>query len=470
MNLTLAEAGIGAGAVLEAPESWANAGSLLVRGYGIDAGAVGPGELFFAVAGEEADGHDRVAAALARGAIGAVVARARVASLPDAALAAPLLVAEDPRGALQLLAAHVRRRWGRRLVAVAGSAGKTVAVEATAAALGAKFAVLDPQGRSSAGLGVALQLLRLEPHHEFAVVKMGMSRAGEIAALARMAAPDWGVVTNVGTAQIGSFAEGRAGIARGLFELVAALPAKGVAFLNCDDAYVSQFGRNFLGKAIYFGAGPCADPQIVEAQEDENGLRLHYRYGDTTGSFAVRLPGLHNASNVCAALAVALEAGVELEAAVTALSALTAAEGHGRTLAMGGATILDESAGSNPETLRSMIHTLASRPGRRRILVAGEIAGLGEQGPALHAASGKAAAEAGLDLVLGVKGDAEHLASAACAGGVAAIFLRSAEAAGEWLVNHIEPGDVVLVKGSPGAGLGQVIEALRAPISTSERL
>src|SRR6202167_2943176 len=262
MNLTLAEAAIGAGAVLEAPASIGNAGALKATGYSIDSRTVSPGELFFAVRGERHDGHDFVAAAFERGAVSAVVSRARAASLPDAVLAHAMLIAEDPLAAMQTLAHHVRRQWGRRVVAITGSAGKTTTKEAIAAALGAKFHVLKSRGNLNNGFGLPLQLLRLEPEHEYAVVEMGMNHLGEIAALARIAAPDWGVVTNVGTAHIENFDQGQAGIARAKYELIAALPGTGVAFLNCSDAYVSQFGRDFHGKVVYFGIGPCADPQI----------------------------------------------------------------------------------------------------------------------------------------------------------------------------------------------------------------
>ncbi len=142
--------------------SVANAGALVASGYSIDSRTVAPGELFFAVRGERLDGHDFVAAALERGAVAAVVSRARVATLPDAALAAPLLIAEDPLIALQSLAAHVRRRWGRRVVAITGSAGKTTTKEAIAAALGAKFNVLKSQGNLNNAFGLPLQLLRLD--------------------------------------------------------------------------------------------------------------------------------------------------------------------------------------------------------------------------------------------------------------------------------------------------------------------
>jgi UDP-N-acetylmuramoyl-tripeptide--D-alanyl-D-alanine ligase len=468
MKLTLAEAAIGAGAVLEAPADWANAGTLMVSGYSIDSRTVGAGELFFAVRGERLDGHDFVEAALQRGTVAAVVSRARVAQLPDAVLARPLLIAEDPLLALQALAAHVRRRWGKRVVAVTGSAGKTTTKEAVAAALGAKFNVLKSRGNLNNGFGLPLELLRLEAEHDVAVIEMGMNHAGEIATLARIAAPDWGVVTNVGTAHVENFADGQAGIARAKFELVEALPASGIAFLNCDDAYVSQFGRDFPGRVVYFGAGPCADPQTVEANEDAAGLHVKFRAGEREGSLAMQLLGAHNASNAMAGLAVALEAGVDLDAAVGALASLTAGDKRGQVIEIGGATILNDSYNSNPEALRSMIRTLAARSAERRILVAGEMLELGEQGVALHAICGRAAAEADLDLVAGVQGNAVHLAAAACASGVASLFLPDAEEAGRWLAQTLRPGDVVLVKGSRGVHLERAIEILKEGIEVVE--
>ena len=152
MKLTLSEAAMGASALLEAPASVANAGALVASGYSIDSRTVAEGELFFAVKGERLDGHDFVVGAVRRGAVGAVVSRARVASLPDAVLAAPLLIVEDPLVALQSLAAHVRRHWGKRVVAVTGSAGKTTTKDAIGAALGAGLNVLKSQGNLNLSL------------------------------------------------------------------------------------------------------------------------------------------------------------------------------------------------------------------------------------------------------------------------------------------------------------------------------
>ena len=316
--------------------------------------------------------------------------------------------------------------------------------------------MLKSRGNLNNGFGLPLELLRLEPEHDIAVVEMGMNHPGEIAALARIAAPDWGVVTNVGTAHIENFSDGQAGIARAKFELVEALPGSGVAFLNCSDPYVSQFGRDFAGRVVYFGDGPCADPQIVEASEDIAGLHISFRAGEREGKFTLQLLGTHNGSNAMAGLAVALEAGVDLDAAVAALATLTAGDKRGQVIEIDGATILNDSYNSNPEALNSMIRTLAARPAERRILVAGEMLEMGEHGPALHAACGRVAAEAGLDLVAGVQGNAVHLAAAACMGGVASLFLPSAQEAGLWLKQTLAPrrcgARQRFARGAPGAG------------------
>jgi UDP-N-acetylmuramoyl-tripeptide--D-alanyl-D-alanine ligase len=154
---------------------------------------------------------------------------------------------------------------------------------------------------------------------------------------------------------------------------------------------------------------------------------------------------------------------------MAAISSLAPGDKRGQVIEIGEATILNDSYNSNPEALRSMIRTLAARPAEgRRILVAGEMLELGDQGPALHIACGRTAAEAGLDLVVAVEGNAEHLATAACAGGVPAVFLRDADAAGQWLVENLRPGDVVLVKGSRGVHLERAIETLSRHVASQE--
>jgi UDP-N-acetylmuramoyl-tripeptide--D-alanyl-D-alanine ligase len=434
--------------------------SIVATGYSIDSRTLRPGDLFFAVRGERFDGHDFVRAALERGACAAVVARDRNAGLKD--ISGLLLEVDDVLSALQRLAAAVRRHWGKRVVAITGSAGKTTTKEAIAAVLATRFKVLKSLGNLNNGYGLPLQLLRLDHEHDVAVIEMGMSAAGEIAALCRIAAPDWGVVTNVGHAHTEFFADGIAGVARAKYELVESLPRHGVAFLNCDDAYVSQFGRDFEGKVVYYGRGPCGDPHAESVESlGADGLRVHLRAGEQRCELHLHLPGEHNAANALAAVAVGVEAGIPLSECCAALENLLPEEKRGRVLTVRGATLINDAYNSNPEALKSMIRTLAAMPAQRRILVAGEMLELGPEADALHAACGKAAATAGIQVIIGVRGHAKQIAEAARAAGAEAIFVETPEDAGAWLQENLKPGDAVLLKGSRGVRLERALDLIQ---------
>ena len=228
----------------------------VASGYSIDSRTLQPGELFFAVRGERLDGHDFVEAALAKGAVGAVVRKDRLGRYPvEGAVCWRSTIRSL---ALQHLGAAVRRLWGKPLIAVTGSAGKTTTKEAIAHVLATRHRVLKSQGNLNNHFGMPLQLLKLEPEHELAVIEMGMSHAGEITELARLAQPDCGVVTMVAPVHL-EFFDSIAAIARAKYELIESLPAGGIAVLNADDEYVSQFGRDFHGRVVTFGVHKPAD-------------------------------------------------------------------------------------------------------------------------------------------------------------------------------------------------------------------
>ena len=437
--------------------------NLAATGYSIDSRTLQPGDLFFAVSGEHFDGHDFITAAFAKGAVAAVAARKKSGAITGDQ---PLLVVDDPLAAMQHLATAVRKHWGKRVVAITGSAGKTTTKEAIAAVLGTQLNVLKSQGNLNNGFGLPLQLLKLQPEHQVAVIEMGMSAAGEIAALAKIAAPEWGVVTNVGNAHAEFFSDGIAGVARAKYELIQSLPAHGTAFLNCDDPYVSQFGRDFAGRVIYFGRGPCADPR-VEATESlgAEGVRVHVRAGESKTSFHLQLLGAHNVSNAMAAIAVGIASGIPLETCCSALASLQPDEKRGRVVSVRGAKVINDSYNSNPEALKAMIDTLAAVPishTGRRILVAGEMLELGPQSDLMHAACGAKAAQAGIDVVIGVRGQARNITDKAAERGVPAIFFDAPEEAGRWLRQNLRSDDVVLLKASRGVRLERAFEVLIA--------
>ncbi len=215
--------------------------------------------------GERLDGHDYVQAALANGAVAAVVSNRWVvpAEVDESALLRVSDCEDCVLRALQQLAHAVRREWGGRVIGVTGSAGKTTTKEAVAQVLGAKFKVLKSAGNLNNAFGLPLQLLKLEREHEVAVIEMGMNHAGEIAALAKIAEPNWAVVSNVAPVHLEFFPDGIAGIARAKYELIEALPRDGVAVLNFDDPYVASLGEGMGDRAVFYGmgevrrCGPC---------------------------------------------------------------------------------------------------------------------------------------------------------------------------------------------------------------------
>ena len=427
----------------------------VARGYSIDSRTIAPGELFFAVRGERLDGHDYVQSALEKGAVGAVVARSQLRHFPQPK---GLLSVDDTLQSLQSLATAVRRLWGKKLIGVTGSTGKTTTKELIAHVLGMRLRVLKSEGNLNNHFGLPLQLLRLEPEHDIAVLEMGMSHAGEITALARIAHPEIGVVTNVAPVHLGFF-RSIADIARAKYELIASLPAGGTAVLNADDPYVSQFGRDFHGNVIMYA---CEHAAPVRAQN----VRSRGLEGESfdllteSGTLPVRLAliGRHNVYNALAAVAVGLNEGVTPADAVSALASIAPSNKRGEIIQHHGITIINDCYNSNPKALEAMVDALAQLPAERRIVVAGEMLELGEAGPELHRASGRHIAESKIDMLIGVRGLAQYMVEEARKAGAAADFVATADEAGQWLAREARKGDAVLMKASRGVKLERALE------------
>jgi UDP-N-acetylmuramoyl-tripeptide--D-alanyl-D-alanine ligase len=432
-------------------------------GYSIDSRTIGAGEVFFAVKGERFDGHDYVAVALADGAVAAVVSNQWI--VPSEVDATKLLrVAECDDCvllALQRLAHAVRKDWGGRVIGVTGSAGKTTTKEAVAQVLSARFHVLKSAGNLNNAFGLPLQLLKLEREHEVAVIEMGMNHAGEIAALAKIAAPDWAVVSNVAPVHIEFFPDGLAGIARAKYELVESLPSNGIAVLNFDDPYVKQFGNNLGDRAIYYGTEPGAKVLAEDIKEaGTDGVRFNVVVNGDREPVQLKLLGKHNVLNALAAIGVGLSSGMSLKESAEALRALEPGDKRGEILTWRGATLINDCYNSNPRALDAMVDALLAMPGNRHIVVAGEMLELGADADALHAACGSRMAEKGVSIVIGVRGHAAALVDAATRGGVEAIFLPSPEEAGAWLRGQLREGDIVLLKASRGVRLERALDDL----------
>jgi UDP-N-acetylmuramoyl-tripeptide--D-alanyl-D-alanine ligase len=428
----------------------------VAEGYSIDSRTLRPGQLFFAVQGERLDGHDYVEQALAAGAVAAVINKTQGSRFSDQG---KLIQVADTTAALQALGAGVRRLWGKPLIAITGSAGKTTTKEATAHVLAARWQVLKSEGNLNNHFGLPLQLLRLQPEHDLAVVELGMSHAGEIAALAALAQPNVGVVTMVAPVHL-EFFDSVAGIARAKYELIASLQAGSTAVLNADDDYVSQFGRDFHGKVLTFGIRRPADVcgENIEPLGAE-GMRFALVCGGSRSTVRLPLVGEHNLYNALAAAAVAIDRGMSVNEIADSLGTLRPADKRGEVLEIAGATVLNDCYNSNPKALNAMVDALASLSAKRRIAVAGEMLELGPAGEELHRACGRHMAEQKIDVVIAVRGLARYIAEGAAAGGIQAEFVDTPEQAGEALAHEVKSGDAVLLKASRGVRLERAIDA-----------
>jgi UDP-N-acetylmuramoyl-tripeptide--D-alanyl-D-alanine ligase len=433
----------------------------VAQAYSIDSRTIGRGQLFFAVKGERLDGHDFVASALEKGAVGAVV---RKDQLHRYASHAQLLAVEDTLVALQTLATAVRKLWGKPLVGVTGSAGKTTTKEAIAHVLATRFRVLKSEGNFNNHFGLPLMLLKLEPEHDVAVIEMGMSHAGEIRALAKIAQPEIGVVTNVAPVHL-QFFESIAGIARAKYELIESLPANGTAVLNADDEYVSQFGRDFRGKVVLYGTLSASTVRAENIQpKGADGSEFDVVIGNSRARLQLPLVGSHNVLNALAAVAVGIERGLKLTEAAEALATLAPPDKRGQVVQLGNITVLNDCYNSNPKALDAMVDALVAMPARRRIVVAGEMLELGAAGEELHRQAGRHMAEKKVDALLGVRGLAQAMVESAAGAGVRAEFVNTPEAAGEWLARETRDGDVVLLKASRGVKLEKALETWKAAL------
>src|SRR5579872_5091425 len=402
----------------------------VARAYSIDSRTIVSGELFFAVKGERLDGHDFVEQALAKGAVAAVVRKDQLDRYPDQS---QLLAVDDTLVALQTLATAVRKLWGKPLIGVTGSAGKTTTKEAIAHVLAARFRVLKSEGNFNNHFGLPLMLLKLEPEFDVAVIEMGMSHAGEIRALAKIAQPEIGVVTNVAAVHL-EFFDSLAGIARAKYELVESLPPNGTTVLNAEDEYVSQFVRGFKGKVVMYGMGATADVRADKIHSNGlSGTQFDVVIGRMREPAVLPLVGEHNILNALAAVAVGLERGMTLSEAVAALSTLAPADKRGQVLRVGTITVINDCYNSNPKALRAMVDALATMGARRRIVVAGEMLELGPAAEEMHRQAGRHVAERKIDVLLGVRGLAQSTVDAAKQAGIRAEFVASPEEAGEWL-------------------------------------
>ena len=443
----------------------------------IDSRLAEPDSLFIALKGEKLDGHDFVGDAFARGAIAALVERkpsvececldlrAGPVSWPEHRIGLPVcIIADSSLGALQEAAAYWRRQYDVRVVGVTGSVGKTTTKELIASVLSKGFSTLKSYGNYNNEIGLPLTLLHLGPEHERVVLEMGMYALGEIAQLASIALPVVGVVTNVGPVhleRLGTIER----IAQAKAELVEALPMDGVAVLNYDDARVRAMKAKTKARVFYYGLSSEADLWADEIRsEGLGGVRFRFHYGGETIHARIPLLGRHSVHAALAAAAVGLVEGLSWGEIIAGLKDVSA---QLRLVAVPGvneSTILDDTYNASPASTIAALNLLEELPGRH-IAVLGDMLELGDYEEEGHRKVGRRALEVASVLIT-VGPRARIIGEEAISCGMprdSVHILESNREAIRLLKGLLKPGDVVLVKGSRGMRMEEIVAALSVP-------
>ena len=436
-------------------------------GVSIDSRSVATGDLFVAIEGPNADGHDFVADALAKGAVAAVVHRPP----PGVDAHAPLLKVGDTLAGLAALGGAARARTRARIVAVTGSVGKTGTKEALNLVLGAEAPTSANLGSLNNHWGLPLSLARMPRDTAFGVLEIGMNHPGEIAPLSMLARPHAALITAVEAVHSGHFSSVEE-IADAKAEVFAGLEPRGIAVLNRDNPHFARLAEAAVAAGastiICFGAHDDASVRLMDSTPDIDGSDVTVRIGGQDLRYRIGVPGHHWIINSLGVLATVSAVGGDVRAATAALQRMKAPVGRGRrhtvNLATGGFELFDESYNASPVSMAAAFQVLGTArpgPGGRRIAVIGDMLELGDAAADLHAGLLAPLTEHGIDLVFAAgpfMGRLFELLPEAMRGAHAA---HSAELAPR-VTAAARGGDVITVKGSLGSRMGPIVTALRA--------
>ena len=446
----------------EAAAAWGIAppADVTFSGVAVDSRRVEAGNLFVALAGARADGHDFVGEAARRGAAAALVARVP-AGLPEGF---PLFVVPDPLSALQTLAARKRDEEGFRLAAVTGSVGKTTTKEMAAAIVSRRLRTGRTPGNANSGIGFPMAVLGLPGGLEAVCGEFGMSTKGEIALLSRLFRPQVAAITLVAAAHARNFASVDE-IADAKWEITEGLAADGTLVWNAADPRLAARAKRWKGRSVAFGA-EGADVTASEAVSSGlSGTEFTIAMRGEKARVKLPVPGFHQVANCLCAAAIALVWGLGPADVSAAMARFSPPERRGAAFRhVSGAEIVDDSYNASPHAMRCAVETLAAAaaPGHR-IAVLGEMRELGEAGPRWHREIGELAA-ARVDRLVCVGPLAREIGKGAETAGLSPeriVYLERAEDVAPVLAPGLVAGDVVWIKGSRGVRLDVAADALR---------
>jgi UDP-N-acetylmuramoyl-tripeptide--D-alanyl-D-alanine ligase len=438
------------GAKLEAGD-----GNVLVSRVSTDSRTVKPGELFVPLRGENFDGHEFVPAAAKAGAAGAIVDLAWKGKVPRNFA---LLRAKDTLVAYQNLAANYRKSLPLKVLAITGSNGKTSTKDFVAAVLGRRFRVTKTEGNFNNHVGLPRTILEATSQDEVGVWEIGMNHPGEIAALAKIAAPDAAIITNIGVAHI-EFMGSREAIAVEKGALAEAIGPDGTVILNADDPFTAKIAERTHARVILAGTSAGA-VRVGEITQSANGSEFTILEGAHRCRAKLPVPGLHMVQNALLAVAAGRAFGLSLEECAAGLVTAPLTKARLQIKEIRGVQFIDDSYNANPDSMKAALRTLVELDADgKRIAVLGEMGELGSESEQGHREVGETAATLGVDHLIAIGQMGEMIAQAAQKAGLEkTVAVKSTTEAAELLGEIAEPGDLVLIKGSRLARTERVIE------------
>jgi UDP-N-acetylmuramoyl-tripeptide--D-alanyl-D-alanine ligase len=438
---------------------------LTVSKISTDSRTLRPGDLFIPLRGENFDGHKFVEQARERGAVGAMVQESWKGRAPKAFA---LIRVPDTLAGYQNLAANYRKSLPLEVVVITGSNGKTSTKDFVAATLSRGFRVTKTEGNFNNHVGLPQTMLAASSSDEVAVWEIGMNHPGEIAALAKLAAPDAAIITNVGLAHI-EFMGSREAIATEKGALAEAVGVDGTVILNADDPFSEGIAERTRAKVIFAGI-ENGFVRATEVRQSSSGCEFTILEGAHRCRAQLPVPGIHMVQNAMLAVAVGRAFGLSLEDCAAGLASAPLTKARLQIKEINGIQFIDDSYNANPDSMKAALRTLVELDADgRRIAVLGQMSELGEESERGHREVGEAAAAFGIDELIAVGPTSAEIArSARKAGLKKSISVAAAEDAAELLGKTASPGDLILVKGSRSARMERVLEVFSKRESTAE--
>lgn len=439
----------------------AGSASAVVTGVSTDSRRIRKGELFIPLVGERFDGHDFIADAVSAGA--AAFLTHKDIHVPDGALA---IRVPDTLKALQDLASFYRGKFGLKVVAVTGSVGKTSTKDIIASVLGQKYRILKSPGNYNNQIGLPLTVLSFDSTYDIAVVEMGMSGFGEIRRLSQIIRPDIAVITNIGISHIEKLGS-RQNILKAKLEITDGMPEDGILVLNGDDMMLSGVRENTRCRLKFFGMEDNLDVRAYDiTSEGEEGVRFRVKLEDDTYEMRLPVPGVHNVYNALAAVTVGLELGVSPEAIRKGLQLFRPEKMRMNILHLdSGIRLIDDTYNASPQSVEAAVGVLKDLGcGARKIAVLGDMLELGDWSREAHRNVGSAIYDNGIDYLATLGEQARHIADGAVEAGMKPgniCSFHDIDRLNEFLGTFVQKGDVILIKGSRGMKMEQIVQFLK---------